>query len=84
VEARLSTGRTLINTLLQLGVPPPPQNLNRFSGFPYSHSVHLARFKVSLDHGAASFVSFSPPKRGEGRDEGARLTFKGVISPLSK
>ena len=30
----------------------------------------------------ASFVSFAPPGWGEGRDEGSRLTFNGVISHL--
>jgi hypothetical protein len=34
-----------------------------------------------LDKGA-SFVSFSLPERGEGRDEGFYLTFNGLISPL--
>jgi hypothetical protein len=37
-----------------------------------------------VNYGGASFVSFSPPKRGEGRDEGFCLTFIGVISSLHR
>jgi hypothetical protein len=32
----------------------------------------------------ASFASFSPAQRGEGRDEGFCLTFNGVISSLHR
>jgi hypothetical protein len=40
------------------------------------------RIKVMGKYRGARFVSFSPPERGEGRDEGSRLTSSGVILNL--
>ena len=43
------------------------------------------RFKMMVDYRGASFVSFSPLKRGEGRDEGISPHIQGRYLPsLSK